>query len=114
MGPILPQINVFGKQLGISSVVMGSITGVLPLLFLVSKPIFGFIVDYFSKLRKVIFLGLLITLGTAYALLYFLPKTAIHQVPAMDHNLTQNSQFTTCNISVSNLHFSAFDLYLMP
>lgn len=47
MGPILPQINVFGKQLGISADVMGFVTSVLPILYVLAKPIFGFVIDYF-------------------------------------------------------------------
>ncbi|XP_044737446.1 major facilitator superfamily domain-containing protein 6 [Chrysoperla carnea] len=102
MGPILPQINVYGKQLGISSVVMGSITAVLPLLFLVSKPAFGYIIDYFSSARKTIFLGLLIVLGTSYSLLYFLPEPARHQVPFSNvYNFTQASSIiSSCNNTI--------------
>lgn len=48
MGPILPQINVFGKQLGISPDIMGLITSVLPLLYILAKPAVGFLIDYFS------------------------------------------------------------------
>lgn len=48
MGPILPFTVVFGKQLGISEIVMGTITAVMPLLFLLAKPAFGYIADYFQ------------------------------------------------------------------
>lgn len=47
MGPILPQINVFGKQLGISPDVMGFVTSVLPILYVLAKPIVGYLIDYF-------------------------------------------------------------------
>lgn len=46
MGPILPQINVFGRQLGVSAAVMGMVTAVLPLLWAAVKPMVGFVVDY--------------------------------------------------------------------
>lgn len=47
MGPILPQINVFGKSLGISPDVMGYITSVLPILYVLAKPAVGYLIDYF-------------------------------------------------------------------
>ena len=48
MGPILPFTIVFGKQLGISEMVMGTFLAVLPMLFLVAKPAFGYLADYFQ------------------------------------------------------------------
>ena len=74
LGPILPFLNVFGKQLGVSEVVMGIITAVLPILFLVAKPLFGLIVDYFQEKRKSIFMGLLCAMSMCYVLLYFIPQ----------------------------------------
>lgn len=47
MGPILPQINVFGKKLGISPDVMGFITSILPILYVLAKPAVGYLIDYF-------------------------------------------------------------------
>lgn len=74
LGPILPFLNVFGKQLGVSEVVMGSITAVLPILFLLAKPLFGLIVDYFQEQRKSIFMGLLCAMSMCYVLMYFIPQ----------------------------------------
>lgn len=48
MGPILPQMAVFGKQLGISPDIMGFVTSVLPILYILAKPAVGFLADYFS------------------------------------------------------------------
>lgn len=47
MGPILPQINVFGKELGISPDVMGFITSFLPILYILAKPAVGYLIDSF-------------------------------------------------------------------
>lgn len=47
MGPILPQINVFGKELGVSPDVMGFIMSFLPILYVLAKPSVGFLIDYF-------------------------------------------------------------------
>ncbi|XP_058803719.1 major facilitator superfamily domain-containing protein 6 [Phymastichus coffea] len=73
MGPILPFLPVYGKQLGVSALVMGSITAVLPLLFLVAKPAFGFVVDKFREWRRGIFIALLAATSGCYILMYFLP-----------------------------------------
>lgn len=73
MGPILPFLPVYGKQLGVSPLIMGSITAILPILFLIAKPAFGFIVDYFRSRRKLIFIALLAVTSSCYILMYFLP-----------------------------------------
>ncbi|XP_011058036.1 PREDICTED: major facilitator superfamily domain-containing protein 6-like [Acromyrmex echinatior] len=73
MGPILPFLPVYGKQLGVSPLIMGSITAILPILFLIAKPTFGFIVDYFRTKRKLIFIALLAITSSCYILMYFLP-----------------------------------------
>lgn len=73
MGPILPFLPVYGKQLGVSPLIMGSITAILPILFLIAKATFGFVVDYFHTRRKVIFIVLLGVTSACYILMYFLP-----------------------------------------
>lgn len=75
MGPILPFLPVFGKQLGVSEVVMGGINAVLPILFLIIKPFFGYIIDYFHKKRKIIFISLLIATSLFYFFMVFIPNT---------------------------------------
>jgi hypothetical protein len=74
LGPILPFLNVFGKQLGVSEMVMGSITAILPILFLIAKPLFGLVVDYFQEQRKRVFMGLVFAMSACYVLLYFIPQ----------------------------------------
>lgn len=73
MGPILPFLPVYGKQLGISALIMGSITAILPILFLIAKPTFGFLVDYFYTWRKTIFIALLAVTSGCFICMYFLP-----------------------------------------
>lgn len=48
MGPILPQLAVLGKELGIAADVMGYITAILPILYVIAKPAFGLLADYFT------------------------------------------------------------------
>ncbi|XP_018565795.1 major facilitator superfamily domain-containing protein 6 [Anoplophora glabripennis] len=84
MGPILPQLQVYGKELGISSVVMGSITGVLPIVFLIAKPAFGMLVDVYRNYRKTIFMMLISTMTISYALMNFIPPEAKVEVHIED------------------------------
>ncbi|KAF5276052.1 hypothetical protein FQA39_LY00848 [Lamprigera yunnana] len=94
MGPILPQLSVYGKELGISSVVMGTVTGTLPILFLLAKPVFGLLVDVFRHYRKAIFLGLIVGTSAFYAFLYFVPARFITKYY---FNSVVCSQLDTCN-----------------
>ncbi|KOC59868.1 Major facilitator superfamily domain-containing protein 6-B, partial [Habropoda laboriosa] len=89
MGPILPFLPVYGKQLGISAIIMGSITAILPILFLIAKPTFGFLVDYFHTWRKSIFIMLLATTSCCYIFMYFLPILPGPILP--DHTFTNVS-----------------------
>ncbi|KAF5299512.1 hypothetical protein FQR65_LT01095 [Abscondita terminalis] len=96
MGPILPQLSVYGKELGISPVVMGTVTGILPILFLLAKPAFGLLVDVFRHYRKAIFLGLILSTSGFYAFLYFVPSRFITKYQFKN---TDCSQLDTCNVS---------------
>lgn len=93
MGPILPFLPVYGKQLGVSPLIMGSITAILPILFLIAKPAFGFIVDYYRSWRKLIFVALLAATSGCYIFMYFLP--------AMPGPLLPDYQFQ--NVSCASL-----------
>ncbi|CAH0559127.1 unnamed protein product [Brassicogethes aeneus] len=77
MGPILPQLFVYGKEMGISSVAMGGVTGILPFLFLLAKPLFGMVVDVYRDFRKTIFIALIIFMTTSFALLALIPQRVL-------------------------------------
>lgn len=98
MGPILPQLAVFGKEMGISSVVMGTINGILPILFLLAKPLFGIIVDVYRNYRKTIFIGLIIVMTTSYALMNLIPSRQLENYILDDLDC---HQLDTCNVTVS-------------
>ncbi|XP_064548988.1 major facilitator superfamily domain-containing protein 6 [Drosophila montana] len=74
MGPILPQLSVIGKQIGIPPDIMGYITAILPVLYVLAKPLIGFLADYFINLRKFIFMILIVIMTLAYGGFYFLPN----------------------------------------
>ncbi|XP_032675202.1 major facilitator superfamily domain-containing protein 6 [Odontomachus brunneus] len=107
MGPILPFLPVYGKQLGISPLVMGSITAGLPILFLIAKPAFGFVVDYFRTWRKLIFIILLAVTSSCYVLMYFLPVLPGPLLP--DHHF-QNVSWTSLSPCDMDHHTSALRL----
>ncbi|XP_043488345.1 major facilitator superfamily domain-containing protein 6 [Polistes fuscatus] len=101
MGPILPFLPVYGKQLGVSPLVMGSVTAVLPILFLIAKPLFGFIVDHFYKWRKSIFVILLTVTSGCYICLYFvspIPKNLKQTASNYTFKDISCSSFFDCNI----------------
>lgn len=110
LGPILPFISVIGKQLGISEVAMGSIFAVMPILFFVMKPVYGFIVDYFVKQRTFIFTLTVALMGISYLLIYFVPKTPL-QRKAPTYNVTCLSVLL-CDLHVSACLVPSFPLAL--
>ncbi|CAG9574175.1 unnamed protein product [Danaus chrysippus] len=73
LGPLLPQMNVFGRQLGVSPAVMGMVTAVLPLLWAAAKPLFGYVVDFWPRQRKLVFMLLILVMTGSYCGLWFLP-----------------------------------------
>ncbi|KAL3267433.1 hypothetical protein HHI36_011560 [Cryptolaemus montrouzieri] len=77
LGPILPQLQVFGKQLGISSVIMGTVTGILPFAYLLAKPLFGIIVDVYRDYRKTIFMALIVVMAVSYSWIIFIPERSL-------------------------------------
>ncbi|GAB0096722.1 major facilitator superfamily domain-containing protein 6 [Sergentomyia squamirostris] len=96
MGPILPQINVIGKQMGIPPDIMGLITSILPIMYVLAKPIVGFLADFFASLRKVIFMSILLMMTLCYAGFYLLPQPK--EVAGIHHTLELNSShILLCN-----------------
>ncbi|KAG8226881.1 hypothetical protein J437_LFUL005640 [Ladona fulva] len=96
-----------GKQLGISEVVMGSITALLPPLYFLTKPLFGVLVDHFSAQRRIIFLFVLGGQNVAYGLLYFIPR--IHgEIPSPTVN-SSHSQYNSFSTLLPALSVSSSD-----
>lgn len=91
LGPILPFISVIGKQLGISEVAMGTIYAVIPLLYFITKPVYGFIIDYFVRQRTFIFTLTVALMGVFYLLIYFVPHTPLQKNTPATSNTTNIS-----------------------
>ncbi|XP_068145554.1 major facilitator superfamily domain-containing protein 6 [Drosophila tropicalis] len=94
MGPILPQLSVIGKQIGVPPDVMGYITAVLPILYVLAKPLVGFLADYFTSLRKFIFMILIVIMTLAYGGFYFLPSNS-HAIELNENNAQWNVTLET-------------------
>lgn len=101
MGPILPQLSVYGKEMGISTVVMGTVTGILPITFLIAKPLFGILVDVYRDYRKVIFMSLITIMTLSYALIAFIPVPKVIGRTVVEGPL-QDYFLDTCNLIVSS------------
>ncbi|XP_036334100.1 major facilitator superfamily domain-containing protein 6 [Rhagoletis pomonella] len=98
MGPILPQLSVYGKQLGITPDIMGYITSVLPIMYVIAKPIVGYIADYFSHFRKFIFAVLIFLMTLSYATFYFVPTSNSHAI-ALDVTDIWNVSLVASNLT---------------
>uniref|UniRef100_A0A1I8NSP7 Major facilitator superfamily (MFS) profile domain-containing protein n=1 Tax=Stomoxys calcitrans TaxID=35570 RepID=A0A1I8NSP7_STOCA len=99
MGPILPQLAVIGKGFGISAEVMGYIMCILPVMYVIAKPMFGFVADYFSHFRKSIFIALIVGMTLSYAAFYFIPPSPGSFITPDE---VWNVSLTTQNISTCN------------
>ncbi|XP_018316271.1 major facilitator superfamily domain-containing protein 6 [Mycetomoellerius zeteki] len=73
-GVTYPYIPVYGKQLGISPLVLGIICTIFPILYLIAKLVFGFLIDYFGNWRKLIFIMLVIVTSSSLLVIFFLPS----------------------------------------
>lgn len=71
MGPILPQVSVFGRELGVSPDVMGFITSFLPILYLIAKPAVGFLIDYFPVAISTLSFTLMININSIDEMMFF-------------------------------------------
>ncbi|CRK98393.1 CLUMA_CG011752, isoform A [Clunio marinus] len=122
LGPILPQINVFGRQLGISPSVMGILLSILPILYFIAKPLIGLMADYFMKARKFIFMSIITVMTVSFACYIFLP----HQTSRLKLNVTEinhcdywtslhvekcfNFHFVTCSSPTNVTSFKVIQL----
>ncbi|KAF6199820.1 hypothetical protein GE061_006118 [Apolygus lucorum] len=91
MGPILPYLPVYAKDLGMSEVAMGSVHAVLPVVCLLAKPFFGFILDFFSNQRKLIFVAIIGVTVISFASITFIPS---YHPATQDFNM---SDFRLCH-----------------
>ncbi|XP_024869633.1 uncharacterized protein LOC112453245, partial [Temnothorax curvispinosus] len=72
-GVSYPYIPVYGKQIGVSPLVIGTIGTVFSILHLITKIVCGFIIDY-SQWRKFIFIILIMLQSGSEVSIFFLPS----------------------------------------
>ncbi|XP_017840545.2 major facilitator superfamily domain-containing protein 6-A isoform X2 [Drosophila busckii] len=90
--PVVPFMPQLARQLGYSSVVVGTMYMILPIIGMLAKPLFGYIADRFNRHRFLFLAGQLIT-AVAFFLIMF--------VPAVDKPLPE-VQFH-CHAGISNI-----------
>lgn len=106
MGPILPQLTVFAKEIGISASATGIIGGFLPIIFFLGKIVICYCADTFGYYRKTIFVTLVILTSMFFALLVLVLPSKISDKSKNNTNLPnlENSH----DIHHSSLNFLAF------
>ncbi|KAG5666296.1 hypothetical protein PVAND_017847 [Polypedilum vanderplanki] len=68
--PVVPFIPTLAKQLGYSSVIVGVIYTILPIVGLISKPLFGIIGDRFHIQKKLFILFQFIIIISFFAIIF--------------------------------------------
>lgn len=70
--PIVPFVPTLAKQLGFSSVIVGSIYTVLPIMGMIAKPSMGAVADRFHC-QKLLFLGFMLLTVVSFFSILFIP-----------------------------------------
>ncbi|CAL1290974.1 unnamed protein product [Larinioides sclopetarius] len=79
-GAAIPYIVVFARErLGLAAASMGSVLTTQMFLFIVFKPLSGYIADYFNRLKTIICILTIIN-GSGYFLLLAIPKHEVNQL----------------------------------
>ncbi|KAJ4443502.1 hypothetical protein ANN_05174, partial [Periplaneta americana] len=98
-------LPLYARQLGFSSMVVGTIYTILPITGMLAKPIFGMMADYF-QLQKTLFLACQTVMFLAYFVIQFIPEIpAENPVTLTCGDLTY---FKTCGSDVDSCTASKF------
>uniref|UniRef100_T1GU06 Major facilitator superfamily (MFS) profile domain-containing protein n=1 Tax=Megaselia scalaris TaxID=36166 RepID=T1GU06_MEGSC len=71
--PVVPFMPTLARQMGFSSVVVGTIYSILPIIGLLTKPIFGFVSDKFQSHKLLFILAQGLT-AVAFFCIMFIPN----------------------------------------
>ncbi|XP_067642983.1 major facilitator superfamily domain-containing protein 6 isoform X2 [Eurosta solidaginis] len=71
--PVMPFMPTLARQLGFSTVVVGTMYTILPIIGMLAKPFFGFIADRYRRHRTLFLIGEILT-GVAFFLIQFTPS----------------------------------------
>ncbi|XP_018377515.1 PREDICTED: major facilitator superfamily domain-containing protein 6-like [Trachymyrmex cornetzi] len=102
MAAIFPFLPVYGKQLGVSPLIMGSITAILPIVYMITKPTIGFIMDYFQTQKKLIFMFILVVSYGSCILIYFLPPLPGPMIPDHQFENVSCAILSFCDINFNS------------
>ncbi|XP_065348789.1 major facilitator superfamily domain-containing protein 6-A isoform X1 [Cloeon dipterum] len=95
--PVVPFMSTFAKQLGFSSVVVGTLYTVLPVAGMIAKPLFGGLADRL-KWHKKFFMTFLALTGILFFLINFTPGTELTpRESGIDLDCGLETFFKTCN-----------------
>ncbi|KAJ1524888.1 hypothetical protein ONE63_009752 [Megalurothrips usitatus] len=92
--PIVPFLPVYAKQLGFSSLVVGTIYAILPIFGMLSKPLFGAVADYFKQQKSLFLLFQLLSAISLFTI-QFLPE--VPTKTPVEFHCHQESFLTMCN-----------------
>ncbi|XP_036326884.1 major facilitator superfamily domain-containing protein 6-like protein A isoform X2 [Rhagoletis pomonella] len=71
--PVMPFMPTLARQLGFSTVVVGTMYAILPIVGMLAKPLFGFIADRYQRHRTLFLIGEVLT-AVAFFLIQFTPS----------------------------------------
>jgi MFS family permease len=80
--PVVPFLPIYARQLGFSSVIVGTIYTVLPITGMLAKPLFGAIADRY-KLQKILFLAFQIITAVSFFVIQFIPEIPKESAPSV-------------------------------
>ena len=109
MSALWPYVNVFAKQLGISSAAVGFVFGAAPLAGTIAKPLFGAIADRFKK-KKIIFLFFILLNLMSFSCMAFLEQKQPER-PVTFHCTPYQSQIRQCGASNAHCNESIIDTF---
>ena len=109
MSALWPYINVFAKQLGISSAAVGFVFGAAPLAGTIAKPLFGAIADRFKK-KKIMFLFFILLNLMSFSCIAFLEQKK-PQRPVTFHCTQFQSEIRQCGASNAHCNESIIDTF---
>ncbi|PSN34536.1 hypothetical protein C0J52_19087 [Blattella germanica] len=92
--PIVPFLPIYARQLGFSSIIVGTIYTVLPITGMLAKPIFGAVADHF-QLQKTLFLAFQIMTAISFFVIQFIPEIPSESLVTMDCDAL--TYFKSCN-----------------
>lgn len=92
-GAVVPFMPVFARQLGFSTFVVGTIYAILPILGLISKPLFGAIADRYQRHKLMFIIFIFLTIG-AFSSVQFIPP--ISKSTKLDYH---------CNDGIADLKY---------